>query len=111
MHSPLDEFGLCLVYWGVTKIGGDQKAAEPESEEMVMSRAISILAVTALIPFLAATDTSFAATKKKAAAQTENCLGGGCQAVNPDRTRPDYYSSYYKRSSKTKKSSDKTSDK
>jgi hypothetical protein len=74
-----------------------------------MNRGISILAATALIPFLAATDTSFAATKKHkaAAAQNESCLGGGCQAQNPDRVRPDYYSSYYKRSHKAKKNSDK----
>ena len=85
------------------------KSAKPRSEEMAMSRAISILAAAALIPFLAATDTSFAAAKKPkaAAAPTENCLGGGCQATNPDRVRPDYYSSYYKRSSKTKKNTAK----
>jgi hypothetical protein len=67
------------------------------------------LAASALIASFAATGTSVAASKKNkpVAAQTENCLGGGCQAANPDRVRPDYYSSYYKRSSKAKKNSDK----
>jgi hypothetical protein len=84
---------------------------------MAMSKgigiSISILTATALVAFFAATDASFAASKKQKAdqARTENCLGGGCQAVNPDRTRPDYYSSYYKRSSKAKKSTEKSSDK
>ena len=80
------------------------------SEEMAMSKAISILAASTLVAFFAATDTSFAATKKQRASGPEagTCLGGGCNATNPDRNRPDYYSSYYKRSSKSKKSSDKT---
>jgi hypothetical protein len=64
----------------------------------------------ALMAFLAVpTASSFAATKKQRASgpQAETCLGGGCNSTNPDRNRPDYYSSYYKRSSKSKKSSNK----
>jgi hypothetical protein len=72
-----------------------------------MNRTISLLTATALITSFAAADASFAASKKSKAPanQAENCLGGGCVGVNPDRVRPDYYSSYYKRSTKTKKTS------
>jgi hypothetical protein len=54
-------------------------------------------------------DSTYAASKKsKASSQAESCTGGGCLGTeqNPNRTRPDYYSSYYKRS-KSKKSSSK----
>ena len=64
-----------------------------------MGRIIGVLAAGALLTFFVAVDTSFAAPKK----QTESCLGGGCVGTNPNRVRPDYYSSYYKRSSKSKK--------
>jgi len=75
-----------------------------------MLKAISILAASALVTFFATTDPSFAASKKQKSTsdQAESCLGGGClgESQNPNRTRPDYYSSYYKRSSKKKKTSD-----
>jgi len=75
-----------------------------------MIKSISILAASALITVFAAADSSFAASKKQKSTsdQAESCLGGGCLGVgqNPNRTRPDYYSSYYKRSSKKKKTSD-----
>ena len=68
----------------------------------------SMAIAIALMAFLAApTASSFAATKKASGPQAATCLGGGCNATNPDRNRPDYYSSYYKRSSKSKKSSSK----
>ena len=72
-----------------------------------MYRTICLLAATALITSFAAADVSFAASKKSnaTARQAENCLGAGCVGANPDRVRPDYYSSYYKRSTKTKKTS------
>ena len=73
----------------------------------MITKTSTAIAIALMALLAAPTASSFAATKKERAsgAQAGACLGGGCNATNPDRNRPDYYSSYYKRSSKSKKSS------
>jgi hypothetical protein len=66
---------------------------------------ISIAAAVALVAFVASPDASLAAKKStRSSSETENCLGGGCTAVNPDRA-PGYYNNayWYKHNKKKKK--------
>jgi hypothetical protein len=61
----------------------------------------SAVAAVALAPFLATPNSSFAAAKKHDFSDKTQCLGGGCTAENPDRTR-NLYTSFYKKSKKKK---------
>ena len=59
----------------------------PKGRNNMLSK-ISITAAVALVAALAAPNASFAATKKhRSPASTSECLGGGCTAQNPDRTK------------------------
>jgi hypothetical protein len=63
---------------------------------------LSAVAAIALAAFFATPNSSFAATKKHNFSDKTQCLGGGCTAENPDRTR-NLYTSFYKKSKKKKR--------
>ena len=63
---------------------------------------LSLPIALALVALLAAPSASFAASKKSEHSDKSNCLGGGCTAQNPDRTRDPFQSSYYKKNKKHK---------
>jgi hypothetical protein len=79
-----------------------------------MTLKISVVAAIALAAIVAVPGASYAASKHKGAASTENgltnpanCTGGGCTSQNPDRvTQPCNGSQCYKRSRKHKSSSE-----
>jgi hypothetical protein len=59
----------------------------------------SAVAAIALAAFFTTPNSSFAATKKHNFSDKTQCLGGGCTAENPDRTR-NLYTSFYKKKKK-----------
>jgi hypothetical protein len=61
----------------------------------------SAVAAIALAALFATPNSSFAATKKHNFSDKTQCLGGGCTAENPDRTR-NLYTSFYKKPKKKK---------
>ena len=65
---------------------------------------ISIAAAVALVAFVASPNASLAAKRSTSSSPgTENCLGGGCTAQNPDRTPGYYNGAYWYKHSKKKK--------
>jgi hypothetical protein len=65
------------------------------------------IAAVALAALFVAPNSSLAASKKHNFSDKTQCLGGGCTAENPDRTR-NLYTSFYKKSKKKKSTASTT---